>query len=326
MIAGVFPVSSYAQDTLDFKFQGYSISFTAGAGVLLGRAGEIVYNTTHYGNNTDVYASQLLWDLQPMVYLGTAVSFSRTDPLAGLGVAADLSVKFGLPLQSGFIEDRDWNNSGELTNYSKHDAYLQGGAAFPLLLDFSGGITIPVASRVAIKTLISFSFMRFSWEGRDGYRKYKSEFWIPTDMSGTGITYEQNWMIFSPGLGVLWPFHRNVKMDFSFFISPLIYANALDTHVNTRVQYFDKMRLGLYVEPSLELTFSPNPYLSLVLHGNWRYITGTRGNTTAVAMDTNASTKYLNSAGAGYSVFDSGLFLEITLPSLSRTNRQRREN
>ncbi|MDR1597250.1 MAG: omptin family outer membrane protease, partial [Treponema sp.] len=247
----------------------------------------------------------------------SALSFSRTDPLADLGATANLSVKFGLPLLSGSIEDRDWMDDldpGELTNYSKHDAYLQGGTAFPVLLDFSGGITIPIASRVAIKILGSFSFMRFSWEARDGYKKYKDEFWIPKDTPGTGLTYEQHWFIFSPGLGVFWPFHRSLKADFSFFISPLIYVEALDTHLYTKVQYFDKMRWGLYLEPSLELTFSPNSYLSLVLHGNWRYITGARGNSTGVNMDTNVSTKFTNMAGAGYSVFDLGLFLKITLP------------
>jgi outer membrane protease len=249
-----------------------------------------------------------------MVYLGSAMSFSPADPLADLGVEANLSVKFGLPFLSGSIEDRDWMyDPGVLTNYSKHDAYLQGGTAFPMLLDFSGGIIIPVASRFAIKALGSFSFMRFSWEARDGYIKY-SPLWIPTDTPGTGITYEQHWFIFSPGLGVFWPFHRSVSVDLSFFISPVLYVKALDTHLYTKVQYFDKMRLGLYLEPSLELAFSPNSFLSLVLHGNWRYITGPRGDTTAVRIGTNVSTKTAGSAGAAYSVFDLGLFLKITLP------------
>jgi outer membrane protease len=310
MIAGVFPVSSHAQDTPDFKFRTipYRIFFAAGAGVLLGQAEEIVYK-----NNGDDYLSQLLWDLKPMVYLGSALSFSRTDPLAGLGAEANLSVKFGLPLVSGSIEDRDWmNDNPDETHYSKHDAYLRGGAAFPVLLDFSGGITIPVASRVAIKALGSFSFMRFSWEARDGYKKYESDD-FPVATPGTGITYDQHWFIFSPGLGVFWPFHRSLSVGFSFFISPLIYVKALDTHVHTNVQFFDKMRWGVYMEPSLELTFSPNDYLSLVLHGNWRSITGARGDTTKVTIGTNVSTKYINTAGAGYSVFDAGLLLKITL-------------
>jgi outer membrane protease len=359
IISGIFPVSSYAQDALDFKFKTiprlsqnfsfwesnfsfreknelltvfskafpvepqvrtnrvlekilpYRIFFAAGTGVLLGQVKEFVYRDS----GGDDYLSTLLWDLKPMVYLGSALSFSRTDPLAGLGVEANLSVKFGLPLLSGSIEDRDWmNNPDELTHYSKHDAYLQGGAAFPLLLDFSGGITIPIASRFAIKALSSFSFMRFSWEARDGYTKYPPDS-PPTAFSGTGITYDQHWFIFSPGFGVFWPFHRSLSMGFSLFISPLIYVKALDTHVRTNVQYFDKMRWGLYVEPSLELTFSPNSYLSLVLHGNWRSIGG-RGDTTAINKETDNLTKFANTAGARYSAFDLGLFLKVTLPRL----------
>jgi outer membrane protease len=313
MIACIVPVSGYAQDApLTFRRIPYGLSVSTGAGVLLGRVKEIVYRDSE----GDDYLSTLLWDVKPMVYLGSALSFSRTDPLAALGVGADLSVKFGLPLKSGSIEDRDWMNSNPdvLTHYSTHAAFLRGGGAFPILLDFSGEITFPVASRFVIKSLLSFSFMRFSWEGRDGYKKYMSDFWIPMDTPGTGITYDQNWFIFSPGLGVFWPFHRSLSVDFSFFISPLIYVKALDTHVYTQVQYFDKMHWGLYMEPSLELTFSPTAALSLVLHGTWRSVTGARGDTSAARIGSNSSAKTADRAGAAYSAFDVGLSLKITLP------------
>jgi outer membrane protease len=297
---GVFPVSIYGQDNINFSIGKipYRISLAAGAGVLLGQAEEIVYNTWDFGTDTDIYGSQLLWDLKPLVYLGSSLSLSRANPLAGLGAAADLSVKFGLPILSGTMEDRDWQNSddpGMLTDFSSHDAYILGGKQVAILLDFSGGITIPIKSVVALKALFSFSYMHFSWNGQDGYGEYMKtpypqEEWRKETFHGTVITYDQNWLILSPGLGVSWPVHRVLDLDFRFFISPLIYAGALDTHyypTGDKTEFKDTMLWGLYLEPGLDLSFSPNQYLSLIAHGSWRFIRGTRGYT--VSTDTNAS-------------------------------------
>jgi outer membrane protease len=218
---GVLPLSSYGQDTINFSIgkTPYRISLAAGAGVLLGHAEEIVYKNSY----EDTYLSQLLWDLKPMVYLGSALSLSRADPLAGLGAAADLSIKFGLPILSGTMEDRDWQNKtdpGMLTDFSSHNAYIQGA----MLLDLSGGISIPIASTVVIKPLVSFSYMRFSWIGKDGYGEYRKtvggvyiDDWDKVTWQGTVISYDQNWIIFSPvGLGVFWPVRRSLSLDFRF--------------------------------------------------------------------------------------------------------------
>ncbi|MFP3043016.1 omptin family outer membrane protease [Treponema primitia] len=342
MTIGVFPVLSYGQDAIDFTIfkTPYRVSLATGAGVLLGQSEEIVYKNS----NTDNKLSQLLWDLKPLVYIGTALSFSRANPLAGLGAVTDLSVKFGLPLLSGTMEDRDWQDSNPdlLTNFSSHDAYIQGA----MLLDFSGGIAIPIVSRVVIKVLASFSYMRFSWIARDGYAQYNESGWnssLPKTYSqGTGISYDQEWLILSPGLGLFWPFYRSLNLDFRFFISPLIFANDLDNHFfrdpnafgdgdifrakksERYLQFTDHTRDGIYLEPSLNLTFSPNPYLSLLFHGSWRYISGVRGDTYTLKTGPNTTTPFKdpNSAGVGYSAFDLGLFLKIALPlgRLSKKN------
>jgi outer membrane protease len=123
----MFPVVIYSQDSFDFTIAGtpYRVSLAAISGLLIGQSEEIVYKYI----DQDDKLSQLLWDLKPMAYLGSALSFSRSNPLSGFGAALDLSVKFGLPLASGFMEDRDWRNAdpGQLTDFSTHEAYLGGG-------------------------------------------------------------------------------------------------------------------------------------------------------------------------------------------------------
>jgi outer membrane protease len=317
--SGAFsPLVCHAQDALDFSIARtpYRISLAATAGALMGQAEEIVYNDA----DREDMMSQLLWDLKPMLYAGSALSFSRSDPLSGPGVTADLSVKFGLPLQSGTMEDRDWLKTSDpdvLTNFSTHDAFLEGGA---LLFDFAGGVSIPVKSTVAIKALFAVSYMYFSWAGKDGYGEYLEHDWKREPMNGTVITYKQAWLIVSPGIGLFWPLGRALNLDFRFFISPLIYAGAEDNHIVGRSRRFnDYMRGGLFLEPSLDLAFSPNRFFSLVVHGSWRHIAGTRGDTSI-----NSSSYLLeNEAGAGFSAFDGELSFQFALPLGLLGNKKR---
>ncbi|MDR3124018.1 MAG: omptin family outer membrane protease [Treponema sp.] len=306
----VFPAVSYGEDLFEFAIAktSYRISLAANAGTLIGRAEEIVYKYA----DKDVKTSQLFWDLKPMVYLGFALSFSRADLLAGPGAAVDLSVKFGLPLKSGTMEDRDWRDPDpeKLTDFSTHDAYLGGGT---LLFDFAGGISFPIKSAVAIKALFAVSYMQFSWDGRDGYGNYMNIIngtWKRHDYQGTVITYDQAWLIISPGIGFFLPLGRALTLDFRFFISPLIYAGAEDNHITTDTRYNDYMRGGLCLEPSLDIAFSPNRFFSLVLRGSWRNIAGTRGDTS----ENGSFYLRTDGAGAGFSALDAGLSLQFALP------------
>jgi outer membrane protease len=80
-----FPVLAYGQDFFDFAIAKtpYRISLAATIGALIGQAEEIVYK---YAGKDDKM-SQLLWDLKPMIYAGSALFLSRSDPIAGLGAA-----------------------------------------------------------------------------------------------------------------------------------------------------------------------------------------------------------------------------------------------
>jgi outer membrane protease len=305
-MGNLFPVLSYGQDSFDFTIgkTPYRISLGADIGALIGQAEEIVYK---YANRDDKL-SELLWDLKPLAYTGATLSFSRSDPLAGFGLALDLSTKFGLPLRSGTMEDRDWQavDPQQLTEFSSHDAYIEG---WTLLFDGSGGISIPIKSALALKALLKVSYMQFSWSGRDGYTEYMSDNWQRKDTPGTVITYDQAWLIFSPGIGLFWPLDRALSLDLHLFISPLIYAGAEDHHKLRGLRFNDYMRGGLFLEPALYIAFAPNNFFSIVARCSWRRIFGTRGKTFIDGFLYSE-----NIAGAGFSAFDAGISFKFALP------------
>jgi outer membrane protease len=314
----VFPCFLFGQNNTTFPIgkTPYTISLESGLGVLLGQSEEIVYK--YSDKDKDDYLSELLWDLKPMMYFGTTLNLSRTNPLDGLGAVADLSVKFGLPILSGTMEDRDWYDrpysSGyddpRLSNFSSHDAYIQGA----ILVDFSIGLSIPIGS-VALKPLVSLSFMRFSWIARNGYTEYGRDAWEKKYMQGTGISYDQNWLILSPGIGLIWPVLPVMRLEMDLFISPLIFYSDMDIHLTTKTEYHDAMQCGFYLEPSLDFVFFPGRNLSLVVHGSWRHITGLRGDTEAITIGSSGGIPgtSVGQAGAAYSAFDLGLILKIRL-------------
>lgn len=81
------------------------------------------------------------------------------------------------------------------------------------------------------------------------------------------------------------------------------------------------MQSGLYMEPALEVSFSPIRYLTLSAYGSWRYITGPRGD-TVITFNSDTSV-FSNEAGAAYSAFDAGIIFKFTLPNSSRPGQRK---
>jgi outer membrane protease len=315
------PPAAHARDSFDLLLAKtpYRLSLAATAGTIVGQAEEIVYK---YADRDD-RMSQLLWDLKPMAYAGSSLSFSRSDPLAGPGAILDMSIKFGLPLPGGSMEDRDWYDDylwrldpgnpkyalsdPDLKCFSTHDAWLEGGT---LLFDFAGGMSIPIKQTAALKVLFALSYMQFSWAGKEGYGTYMRHNWDRQDFDGTVITYDQAWLILSPGIGLFWPLHRTLSLDVHFFVSPLVYAGAEDTHVLSSVRFNDYMEGGLCLEPGLDIVFSPNRFFSLAARCSWRHIAGTRGDTSI----NGSATLNKDKAGAGFAALDAGLSFTFALP------------
>lgn len=283
-------------------------SFSAGAGILYGRSEEIVYKSPE----SDLYSSELLWDLRPLVYTGVAADFGPHDPFSQNGLAAAFSFRFGLPLKTGIIEDRDWlnNNDNYMTHYSRHDAYSRRA----ILSGISFGYSWTLARFLALKAYGNFSYMNFSWSAEDGYIQYPSGNssgsyppWnngLPKDYGlseGTLILYTQNWFILDPGISLAGRFGRFFSVEGNFNYSPLVFCFGKDDHLKRGTVFRDYLYFGHYLKGSCALVFSTGKNIDLSLYVSYTHITGTRGDTYA------ENTLYANSAGAAYRALDAGL-------------------
>jgi outer membrane protease len=301
----------------------YTFSIGASSGILYGQAEEIVYKYS----NRDTYWSQLLWDMQPLVYVGTSLNLSQTKPLEKIGFFADFSLKFGIPgNRTGNMEDRDWMGKTDdiLTHFSSHDNYTQGA----LLADYANGISMPLASRVILKLYVNFSYMYFLWDSRNGYTQYGKEIvsgvYEPWDESieknyhyGRAIGYAQEWIMVSLGIGVTIPFTVFAK-PFSAELGiqgsggPFIHCKDVDDHFGRNIRFEDYTSGGVFLEPKGKLIFSPHPMVDISLHIGWRYMSGLRGRTDMRSpVDATDVTSFNDGAGVGYNMLDAGLSVQV---------------
>jgi outer membrane protease len=302
--------------------QAYTFSIAALTGFLYGRGEEIVY----LDEDSDTYLSQLLWDMKPLFYAGSSLDFSQQNPLERPGFFTRVSLKFGIPGKTGTMEDRDWMNytiNDGLTHFSSHDNYTQGA----FLLDLSLGLSFPIASRVLLKGYLAFSYMHLFWASQDGFTQYASkdilsggyapwEEAIPkTPYYGPAINYQQEWLMFTPGLALHIPFPYGLGLGFSLQISPFIRCVALDDHFLTEKQYSDQTSQGgLLVESQGSLSFAPNPRLEFSLSLAYRSMKGLRGPTYyRNTGTTSGQVVQIGSGGTGYQVLDTGLSVKIRL-------------
>ncbi|MDR2518507.1 MAG: omptin family outer membrane protease [Spirochaetaceae bacterium] len=284
----------------------YTFSAASAGGILYGAGEEIVYKT---GNT---YLSQLLWDMKPLFYLGTDIGFSRSNPLEGPGVMLGLSMKFGLPGETGVMEDRDWQSGADnrLTNFSSHENKTQGAFIF----DVTAGATLPVASRLVLGFYLGFSYMRFSWAAENGYYQYESTQWAEIPLYGPAISYSQTWFIFFPGVSLKAPFLKLFSCTLSFAATPLLFGFAEDDHFMRRLRFQDRLEhLGLFLEPEISFAVSPRPRLDIALSVSYRYLGYARGASRVQDTDPAGNGAYedAGSAGAGFSALDAGLSVKI---------------
>jgi len=283
----------------------YSFLLGPQFGFVYGQTMEYVYPN---GETRNDLLSELTWDMKPIFYLGIQAQFSRTEITSYSGLFFSASFKVGIPVDSGFIEDRDWMTPGnsELTRFSKHtnktDSFFW--------LDAAAGFSFPTSLNFYLKPFISGSWMRFSFTGRDGYGIYNDCNPKEQDFSGeTGISYRQDWFLLAVGLStgtnILSPFF----FDLSFQISPLTYCAATDNHYLTDTVFRDITRLGLFLEPSFNVSLAVK-YVEFSLAFTYRHIGRTKGESYGNEGNTGF---YLsaNKAGAGLSVFDSRFFVSI---------------
>jgi len=313
--------NSYCQDLE--KERNYTLSFGTQFGFIHGQALELVYPVS--GETKGELLSELKWDMKPVFYYGIKFDFSRIDLMRKPGFFAEVSFKAGVPADSGSMEDRDWMSSenNALTHFSSHT----NNTGELYWLDAAIGASFPVKSFFYIKPFINGSWMRFSFTGRDGYKKYARSkpnnptTYYPIDdnpdeekLSGNAISYQQNWLLiaagFSIGTNILHPF----SFDLSFQISPLTYCAAIDNHLDERkrIEYKDFTSLGLFFEPKGSFSFNLEK-LVLSLEFAYRYIGRTHGDTYQKGYNEVSYTLYPEQAGASLSMKDLSFIVKLKL-------------
>ncbi|MDR0997911.1 MAG: omptin family outer membrane protease [Treponema sp.] len=295
-------------ETGDFP---YIFSVSPLAGFLYGRGEEIVYKSEKSG----AYQSELLWDIKPLVYSGAVLDVFRKKSPAFF---YSISLKFGFPMGTGFMEDRDWLAwNGELSHYSRHDS--KAGEAW--FHDFLGGISLPFGSRVLFKPFLGLSYTHLKWIASDGYTKYGKDLggntYLPledsdreTPQAGRIVSYTQEWLVLLFGASLSYVFHPRFSATLSLRLSPFLYFTGVDEHHLKKMEYDDYIWGGFYLEPGGEALFSFNKRLSMGLYISWRYMKGSPHGLSYSRGNNQTYERYL--AGAAWQTLDSGLRLILS--------------
>jgi hypothetical protein len=336
IVFGIFCAPLYAEsgaatqaaamaDPLKQAVLSYGLSVRPLFGMLWGEGEELVYKN----ESSEALLSQILWDLKPLWYAGTAVEFAQRDPLRNFGFFGALSMKFGVPMNTGFAEDRDWaGEEGALSHFSRHDNITQGA----MMMDTALGISVPVRS-LAFRFSLGLSYMRFAWAAYDGYFRYgkkNSAGYMPLEdsdpqipVSGAVLSYSQDWLFMPFSLSLAIMPGRLFSGILRCSVGPVfVFIGRDDHHLRTGSrlfygQFIDYMTSGLSLEPGGEFRFSPIERFSLGLQFSWRSVTANpHGESLGRLTGSSGSTEWEslgNSAGGLFQALDLGIGFEVRL-------------
>ena len=308
----------------------YAFRLTPSIGFLWGQGEEIVFQ--EHPGNSNPYTSQLLWDFKPLIYLGFDLEFTPRNPWEKSGFHAGFSLKYGLPLKTGIVENSDWLSPTEsfLTHYSEHDAFsrssledlLSGYGTF--ILDLSIGYSWAVNKRLWLRAYGDLSYKRFSWMSWDGFYQYGPNFlpglgnyiaWTPDfekiNYSGRAIAYSQSWTIISPGAAIGVNLSEHFSLSSYALISPIIFGKCKDEHFSRGDIFWDSLFGGLYFRLGAELNYAWNHKITYSLSTAWMNLKDARGDTT-IYQQIGPAFFVPDNAGGGFSFWDISLSVKYT--------------
>jgi outer membrane protease len=310
------------------------ISTATTAGILYGSSRELVYNQHLSANYKN---SELIWPLEPLFYAGAGLALQT-----GSGIFASLDLRQGFAGKNGAMTDSDFlNGDGVRTHFSQSDGYVERA----LLLDLKLGYDFRLASPIKLRAYAGFSYMDFKWSARDGYYQYPdsgSDYYYDgsgfhpgtytpwsasetkTPIYGTGILYEQAYLLGSLGLGASYSLLPGLVASASFSFSPLAFCYTEDNHELRLVDFYSKLSGGLMLEPGLGLEYSLRPGASLRLDLAWLWLGNLKGDIIQVDQGTTSTSSggnYFagpdsaslgkNDSGAALSMLDASLMFKL---------------
>lgn len=282
----------------------FNIALSTDFGLMNGIVKEYVFDSECH--NTDDILSRLDWDVKNI----PVFNFSLTANLFKYGFFTAQGF-FAVPKSSGKMEDRDWLNcidfnkpqkyGTELTNYSYHENFLTDYYGFSAKLGAAFFIPLIIID-LRIKPFLAYQYEFIAFDGKNGYRKYKSENWEKISFNGKVISYFQEINSFLIGIDFYVSFldFFNIQCDFS--ISPYTTnINALDFHYLTKTAYLDKINKTLQLETNLKMNLVLKKHNNFFVQGFLQYIPIQKGLDYVKSIDKNGkytSSKWILANGA----------------------------
>ena len=251
-----------------------SIKLTGEVNLTNGVINEYVFNDSC--ENTDHKESQLDWDVKNIpVFHGEAelnlLKYIHTEIRGSAAV----------PKSSGYMQDYDWLNTyfwpyddpTERTNYSKHDneliKYMTFSAGF--------GVNIQLPLRITLTPMAAYYYEFISFDGKNGYKCYKSDNWEEINFDGKVISYKQEMNDFLLGLAVKVETLPMMFFYADFFISPNATSlTAVDYHYTNQgsfgTAFLDQFKNIWELQTKATAQYKFNKYHSAGLSASIQYI------------------------------------------------------
>lgn len=290
-----FSAPVFAKDSEKKKQDYLNMKITPEIGIMNGVIHEYVFS--YRCKNIDNKLSELTWELKNLPYIKLTADFDVLK-YAYIGLAG----KIGFPAESGIMQDYDWLNSTsalwshespyELTNYSRHVNKLQKYLMFTVNL--GGNIFLPLD--IKLTPFISYQYEIIAFDGRDGWRTYKSENYKVIPFEGKVISYTQETNSVLFGLKFSVNSIPRTSLYGDFFCSPMLsFTNALDYHYvksNTGTAYWDKLDFMWNIQADFGIQYRFNKRHSSGISGGIQYIPVGKGVTSIKNLGTNGKPAY----------------------------------
>ena len=246
-----------------------SVDAKANISLLNGSISEYVF--TPASHNTDDVLSRLDWDVKNVPIVSASVDLTLFKY-----AYFNLGAGFGFPsTPSGNMQDYDWLNGTELTNYSIHDNFLNSYRNIFVKIGYN--FYLPL--KITITPFVAYNYEYLGFDGFDGYTEYKQHNWQKKECSGSVVSYFQETNAFLVGVKLISPVLFNLKIDGEFLISPYTTnINALDKHYMRQLHYIDLMPWSYQLQSSLNLSYSIQKHHKIFVQGFLQYIPVSKGN------------------------------------------------
>ncbi len=271
------------------------VDISSSVGVMFGRASEYVYLDYENYQGIENYNEKL-----------SQLDYEYAVPCLNLKIESRLfkylhlgfDISTAIPMKCGIMQDYDWLNkeypshqwANELTNYSKHENYLD--YYFDCKLNI--GPHINILNKVSLIPLVGFGFDIIQFSAYNGSYKYYPEYLVQHhgpytpislesyefDSSGKDIIYSQyssdgkgNPSVhFNIGLKYLIKFIPRVFISGSCLFYPFYSVSSFDYHISRNIDFLSVVNKSFKFDGNLRIVYKLNNVLSLGLDGKFSVI------------------------------------------------------